>query len=360
MVCVVIGVTHHNTLGMVRCIGEAGISIKYLILTDGKKNSYISYSKYVKKTLVCDNNEKSILITLASCKDNKSKAVIITCTDFTASVLDKNYDLINKDFYFFNAGKSGLLTKYMNKQVQTEEAYWSGLKVPTSKEFYGNFENAIYPCILKYSQSINGGKKIMVCRNHEELFKAYSNFDNSNPILLQQLVNKKQEIVIVGVSANNKIIIPGYILKHREYDGGTNFSSVFPIDKQMTHLVNGCKTLVNKMSYEGLFGIEFIFDGKDYYFIEINLRNDATTYSIAKAGCNLPYIYIMYKLGMDNKIASRKVLRPITSIVEFNDFKHRKENGITLIKWVKEYISSECKYYFNWKDLLPFIFAPFK
>lgn len=367
---IVIGITHHNTIGLVRCIGMAGYMVDHLILTEQNNKSFVARSKYVKQTYYCPD-EKLILDTLLALHDNDRKMyLVIPCTDTAVSLLDINYELLKKQFVFFNAGTHGAVSHFMNKKIQADYAYKAGLNVPYSIEYNGRkqdlsfqqIENdkCTFPCILKYTQSINGGKRIKVCNNKQELTKALDYFGNDNSVLIQKFIQKKFEIVLLGLSINGNVYIPGYILKHREFNGGTNYSTVLPVDDNLACLIEKCKMFVHSISYEGLFGIEFINNGQDYFFVEINLRTDATTYALAVAGANLPQLYIKSKVDHtqpDNKVFK---VRTITSMVEFNDFKHRKEYGISIWKWLREFWKTDCKYYFSLKDPKPFFLAPFK
>lgn len=359
MQIIVIGVTHHNTLGMVRCLGRAGYDVDYLVMTDGKKDSFVSHSRYVKKTITIKGDDCLLDVLFGIKREASATYIIIPCTDGAAHVLDINYEALKDCFCFFNAGGSGLMTKYMNKQLQTMYAERAGLTVPWSKELASVDHDVVYPCIMKPVQSINGGKQIVICENDQEFAEGKSAFDEGVEVLVQEFVKKESEIVVLGVATQERISIPGYILKHREHDGGTTFSSVCAITNLPTNVMNGCKNLVSSMHYTGLFGIEFLVSKGDYYFVEINLRNDATTYALAVAGVNLPQLFINSVIdGGDNKTNGK--VEHITSIVEYNDFKHRHENGVSLFTWLKQYAGSKCKYYFSLSDPLPFFYAPFK
>ena len=108
--------------------------------------------------------------------------------------------------------------------------------------------------------------------------------------------------------------------------------------------------MLRKIGYEGLFGVEAIFDGNKYVFIELNLRNDATCYSMAVAGANLPAMYIDYILG--NKMVLHDISE-ITSMVESQDFSHVLRREIGFSQWVKEFRSAKCKFLYNKRDKTP-------
>lgn len=353
---VVIGSAHHNTLGMIRCLGIAGYLVDLVIIGDSK--NFLLKSRYVNKYYIL--NELDSLQNLLDTNYNREieKSIIISCTDAVASYLDVRYEMLKDKFVFFNSGEANRVTNYMDKENQVLLAQKVGLLIPRSYVYCGTIENSIFPCLLKPLKSCKGGKQIVICNNKDDLIRGLLSFDSID-VLVQQLINKEHEIVILGLSVNGNVIIPGYVLKHRDFDGGTLYSTVKPIDSLTANLVNKCKDMVLKMNYEGLFGIELIYSGGHYYFIECNLRNDATTYALAVAGVNLPDLYIKAKSG-DAILPIKYSINEIKSIVEFNDFKHRKDFGISVFQWIKEYLSASCKYYFNWRDPMPFFYAPFK
>lgn len=109
---------------------------------------------------------------------------------------------------------------------------------------------------------------------------------------VQELRKNEHEIVLPGLITKDEIFVPGYILKHREFLGGTTYSSVKKHNTTTEQLAAYSATMLRKIGYVGLFGVEAMFNGKDYVFIELNLRNDATCYSMAVAGVNLPAMYV--------------------------------------------------------------------
>lgn len=355
---IVIGVEHHNTLGMVRCLGMAGHRVYLLIV--GERKGFVCKSRYVKQSLLIKDVKSIPDILMGKFRDENCCPIVISCTDSIASVLDRNYAQLRNDFIFFNAGEAGRITHYMDKQVQVELAKDIGLNVPSSIVFRKDMEQQIkFPCILKPARSINGGKHIVLCSNMTDFKKSIGSFSADNIVQVQQFIKKEAEIVLLGLSIDGRIVIPGYILKHRENNGGTLYSSVRPIVELRNDFIIKCKEFILRTKYEGLFGMEFIKSDNDFYFIETNFRNDATTYSIAKAGFNLPEMYV--RTVRHEKIdATSFRVNKIQSIVEFNDFKHRNEYGVSLYLWLVQYLKAKCKYYFDLHDLLPFFYAPFK
>ena len=94
---------------------------------------------------------------------------------------------------------------------------------------------------------------------------------------------------------------------------------------------------------------------RNYYFIEINLRNDATNYSVTKAGVNLPLTYIYAKQNGDYLSLLNNSIKTISSMVEFRDFSFVMNKKIGLFKWMYQKKHCKCLYFYNKKDIKPYL-----
>lgn len=343
---VIIGATHHNTYGVIRCFCGSGIKPDLIII--GDSNSFLRQSKLIGRFHQC----KDVSDVLSLLVDNYEKAILITCSDDVTALLNSNYESYCKRFVFFNCGKNETLNYFMDKVVQVDLAKEIGFAVPISikgqKETLNNAKIP-YPCILKPLESIHGGKNIQICNNNHELQDSITRFGN-NDILIQQFIEKDYEIVVVGLADTESIKIPAYIQKYRETKGGTTYSTVKRIEGMPNRILLLCKEYVKRMNYVGLFGIEFIVKDDDYYFIEINLRNDATTYSIAVAGVNLPLLYYTNNTTGNFSYSQIRDIEEIDSIVEFSDFINVLKRRVGLITWIKQLKRSRCRYCYCHED----------
>lgn len=333
---VVVGGTHHNTLSIIRCLGESSIKPDLILCDSNGEKSYVLRSKYVGGYHIVDTAKGAVEVLNQLYKG----AVVIVCSDDVAALLNSDYA--------YN----------MNKQRQVELAKVIGFNVPISfdikvDEYQGGFR--IFPCLVKPLSSFLGGKKIDICENESQLSKVISQYRSEDVVQIQQFIKKDYEIVIDGLSIGDEVIIPGYIKKHRDVNGGTSFSTVYPIESLPTELVKIVRDLVHEIKYEGLFGVELIFSKGQYYFIEINLRNDATTYAIKQAGVNLPMIYVLFKQGKDYKNEVNNELRVINAIVEKRDLTFVFSRKLGFRQWLKDFNSSECRYFYSKEDMGPFI-----
>lgn len=339
---IIIGSQHHNTIGTIRCFTDKGISV--IVFVCGVKTSYIRKMRYIKMVRCFENGEDAI-------RELSNKqyygSIVINCTDETALMLDKYKNDIECKVSFFEIkdSKHGI-RYYMDKIIQVRIAAALNIRFPKS---WSTSERGseCFPCIIKPLATVDGGKHIEICNNSKEYEQLISSF-GASPVIVQEYIEKEEEIVILGVAIGEEIIIPGYVHKIRESHGGTNYSIVYPVSSLPCELVNKTKCLVGNMRYEGLFGVEYVRKGEQYYFIEANLRVDATSYALCRAGVNLPYIYYLYKTGNDYKNEIPSQIVPTHAMVEIQDLYNaviKKEIGI--IEWYRQFKDSECKYYFN-------------
>ena len=75
---IVIGIVHHNTLGMVRCLGQAGYKVILLIV--GKRYGFVSKSRYVKCCFLVNEVERIPDVLVDDFKDENNRPIIISNT----------------------------------------------------------------------------------------------------------------------------------------------------------------------------------------------------------------------------------------------------------------------------------------
>lgn len=350
----VIGAVHHNTLSIVRSLGKEFGYVKLIIV--GQNSGYVGKSKYL-SDVRCVNSVEELIKCLELNKEEYNNAIVISCSDNVSHILDLYYSTFKSWLNLFNCHKTpGMITQMMNKQLQTQIAEKFGLRVPISSIFKCNENTELqfsqYPCIAKPSSSFNGGKHIVICNNNQELRDALMSFQANTDVIIQQFIYKNYEIVIPGASHNGLIKMPGVVYKHRENNGATTYSTVKPHDKVTLELSNKISALIEDIGYEGLYGAEFIFDGHDYYFIELNLRNDATCYALDFANVKLAQWYV--KSIMYGDVELNNVTNQLDSMVEFNDFSFVLRRKVGFYKWLKQMRKSSGKFYYDKNDIRPF------
>lgn len=351
---IIIGNNHVNTLTMVRSFGEEGKLVNLFLY--GEDNCYITKSRYIETVTFFPIVGEVIEAIKTFSSTYQIKPIVIACTDESISLMDFHYDELKPYCHFFNAGGKGIINEYMDKQKQLALAKRCGFKVPTSicsMPALVDLSGVNYPCFVKPKESLRGGKYISICQSQEELSSFLQGYEPSYEVLIQDYIKKDCEIVILGVTVGDDCIVPGYIHKHRELKGGTTFSSVCSINDIGMNIIESCKQLIRSIGYNGLWGIECIKRGEDYFFLEINMRNDATTYAMKVAGANLPYYFYLKTREPNYKLKNINII-PISAMVEFSDFMFVLKGKVNLLRWIKDRNSSQCRYFYSTEDIEPY------
>lgn len=363
---IIVGGVHHNTLGVVRSLGEDGLSDSIILLSISTSNSFVCKSKYIRKEHIYKvksiNNIVEKVLSLA--KSQKEKPVVICCGDSYISVIDNAYDLLSPYCILPTTGIQGDIAQFLNKETQCVLAEKCGLKVPLHSiikdEEKNDLTRFIYPCIIKPINSITGKKSdIVICLTENDV-KTYLSNKKSYNFLIEEYINKIMEFQLIGCSLEQKIIIPGYTSIIRQpKNTNTGYLKYSPIQDGVisSTLLMRVENFIREIGYKGLFSIEFIRDaGGDDYFLEINMRNDGNAYCVKSAGVNLPYIW--YKYAANSRAIVQESItfeRPIYLMPEFNDVRNVFKVGI--MQWMKECFTADAHTIFDKHDLAPFFYA---
>ena len=359
--CSVIALDHYNPLGVIRSLGEHGISPIYIAVKHrvelGTKSKYLS--QCFKAATVEDGY--NILIKNFGNERKDNLPFLITCDDRTTAFLDEKYDELKNRFIFFNAGKKGRIKEYMNKSSILELAKRHGLKVlETRVVSHGEIPDDLsYPVITKSISPIIGGWKsdVHICQSAEELKAAYDEIE-APTVLIQKYIEKKNEYCLDGYCVNRgrrmfhaivseyNYLIPGYYSPYMTVSSLENEEIKKSIESMMTEI-----------GFEGIYEIEFLIDKEDnYYFLEINFRNSTWSYAATKAGMPLPILWAESMLtGVINEENYKKIPEGFTAMVEPIDYSKRVETGKTdLADWLIDFKEANCGFYCSKEDPKPF------
>ncbi len=357
---VVIGGLHHNTLGVIRSLGETSeCDIQVLLLGDNLSSSnFISKSKYVKQEKMdsVPTSDKIVPWLLTQAKDGLHR-VIVCCSDEVAEVVINNYDLLKGHYWLPSSIMP--ITKLMDKEEQSLLAQACGLRVPVGIVVNKSepFDWNEYPCIIKPIKSAVGAGKndIKICANKDELFKSLDSI-KAEIIQVQKYVHKKMEFQLIGCSLNagKEIVIPGYTnILRQPPNTNTGYLIYSPIE-QFSYDREAVFRFIREIGYSGLFSVEFIRDDNDTdYFLEINMRNDGNGYCVFSAGVNLPFIWCYYQIHKELPNISLSFEKPVYFIPDFVDVQLGiREKGIW--GWFIEFLKAESHAVYNTKDMKPF------
>ena len=360
---VIIGGLHHNTLGVIRSLGEQGVpaaNIKVLLVGAGiEDDSFIARSKYVIKSNVAHvETNGDILVWLKTIPQTIPRRTIVCCSDGAASVvLGHHAELMDK---FASPSISLDVSSCMDKEIQGKQANSSGFNVPNGKVINTNnyAEWNSFPCIIKPLSSISGSNKedIHIARDANELRTSLGDV-SSDYVQIQEFIRKQMEYQLIGCSleAGNRLIIPGYtVILRQPPNTNTGYLRYCPI-QHLPLNESAIRNFMFRIGYSGLFSLEFIrdFSGKDY-FLEINLRNDGNAYCVTSAGVNLPYIwcyYCTYNQVPDCKTAFDKEIR---FIPDFFDYRLGVD-AVGFTEWTKQFFKADSHSIYNLHDIKPFL-----
>lgn len=356
---IVVGGNHHNTLAILRSLGEKSIKSKLIVIT-GDKKPFVSYSKYISSCIVLSSYD-GIKDAMFKLKTDKEKPVVIACSDIVSSYLDQNRDELSQHFILPCADIQGRITTLMDKDTMAHLAVECGIIIPKSwvvdtKNY--DVEQFDYPCIIKPLASIEGSKTdIYICENKEELAKRISEV-KCQKVQIQKFIDKDIEFQLIGCSLNGgeTVIIPGAsVILRQPKNTNTGFLKYIP--KRSFHFDEElCKKFLRATHYSGLFSLEFLRgkDGRDY-FMEINFRNDGNSICVTASGMNLPYIWYLYNCGLSySEELCYDKMKEVIVMPEFDDFANVKNRTISLWHWLKDIKRTDRFMEFSKYDQKPF------
>lgn len=363
---VIIGGPHHNTLGVIRSLGEQAVhpnNINVLIVGNRiPDKNIISESKYVLKTKVsyCELDSEIIPWLLCLCRD-RIRRVIVCCSDGSATEVMRNKETLSE--FYYTPSTILDVNSLMSKEIQNDIALECGMTIPLGKlmsktEVNQNWD--VFPCITKPIKSTAGaGKSDIHVSNSEAEFKAVLINTKAELIQVQQFIKKEMEFQLIGCSldAGKYIIIPGFTRIIRQPENTNTGYLVYSQIKELTFDISVVDKFIKKIGYSGLFSIEFIRDfNRNDYFLEINMRNDGNAYCVKTAGINLPYIWCYYNYYGNLPDIATTFDKPVWFMPDFEDFRMGIK-AIGFFRWIKEFFRAKSHTIYNLRDMKPFWIA---
>lgn len=352
---------HYNPLDVIRSLGEKNLNPISILYTPNP--CLINNCRYVTKLHHVKSLEEGYKLLLSEYGNEEYKPFVYCSDDTTESFLDQHYDELKDKFYFYNAGEQGRVTWLQNKDNITTLAAEVGLENP-KKEIVdtGVLPKTLkYPIITKVLASTMGAWKgdVYVCNNEKELKDAYKKI-KSPKLILQEFVHKKGEFCMEGFAINDgkDIFIPYMADYIRFYNNSYgHFMNMIPFPE--SEFKNKILELFKKTKFNGIFEIEFMKGpNEEKYFLEINLRASTWNYAITVGGGNMPYFWAKSMLLGRIPYEEMKLRKePFKAMVEPADFLQNvlHNHTVTFVQWIKDVKATECYYYFNKKDIKPFL-----
>lgn len=359
---------HYTPLGIIRSLGESGIS-PIAIIVRNKTNKIASKSKYLQSVYFVENPEEQYEVLLKRFGKENNKPFVYPCDDSITAICDQHYEELKEKFYISNAKENGRITFYQNKNNINDLAIKHGLNVArtwiTKKGIIP--EDIVYPVMTKTIASTSGAWKedYYVCNSEEELLDAYSKIKGTD-LLLQQYINKKTEIALDGVCVNSGKQYTT-IASRYTYALPDNYSAEMVISNY-SNIPNYEETkkaldgMFEEIGYNGIFEVEFMVGiDEKLWFLEINFRSSTWNYAATKLGMNLPVLWSKAQIsgGLPEDV-EKKVPNGYKAMAELPDFGWRVlKKRISLKDWIHEVKTCDCLYFYNKQDMKPFRSAVF-
>lgn len=253
---------------LIRSIDETQITIDLLAIEKPDQSYIEEIEKYGGKVIVLHRNTKHII------------------------------RYVKQFFYFYNAGKSGRITHYMNKDVMMDLVTKHGIKIAkTWKVKVGEIpEDIIYPIMTKAINSIGSEWKdiVYICNNDTELNEAFSHM-KSEKVLVQQYIEKVDEFSFDAISVNQGKDVWVITEANQVYNMPDKYSPYWIIkNSENKEMQAKIASVIKEIRLEGIFEFEFMQDKEgNLWFLEINFRNTALGYSTTVAGMERKDLFII-------------------------------------------------------------------
>lgn len=359
--CIVMAIEHYNPLGVIRSLGEGGVNPVFIAVKG--RGTFASASKYNARVHYVNSVEDGYNVLISEygkvAEKTGLKPFVFSSDDKGVGYLDLHYEELKDKFIFFNAGATGRINEFMDKNNILELAKQHGLNVLEARVCQrGEIPEGLgYPVITKsISPNVGGWKSdVHICHSEEELKKAYESIE-APTVLVQKYIEKQNEYCMEGFSANKgKDVLIAMVSTYNYLlpDYYSPYMTVRVMDND--YIRNALNGMFAEIGFEGIYEVEFLIDQKGtYYFGEINFRNSTWSYAATKAGMPLPVLWAETQEQGFMREDAQKIFEPFTAMVEPIDYAKRVKTGqIDLAEWMKDFKEAKCSYYYSAEDIEP-------
>jgi len=349
---------HDNPLSIVRSLGEEGI--RPIVLMFGNDIHLVPSSRYVGEVHKFATKEDAFSYLLTNYGNEPRKPFIYNGSDDVTLLLDKHYEEL-KDKFYFTHGYGGL-GKYLQKYDITQLAKECGVDIPKEELLdVGVMPTTLrYPVFTKATTSASGGQwkaQAFICHSPEELKNVYDKI-KAKKILVQEYIEKKNELCIDGISINGgeEVFMPYGCGYYRFVPGNYGHYMKFTpfVDKDLTEKI---RNIIREAHFTGIFCIEFMVgQNNELYFLEVNFRHSGWGYAFTYGGFNLPLRWAVSTL--DNKLwlDGFKYLKSFDFMAEIAYLREcLKYWHYPLIRYFKEFCNCDCHLLWNRCDMMPVV-----
>ena len=361
---VVWGTDNSNALGLIRQLQSVGFEILFII--NKKPGFCVVKSSFCPKYIIVPDLEGGYNYLLEHAADFPTKPALISTSDVIAEMIDQHKEILSRYYVVMGTKESGLLTKILDKNYMCDMAKECGFRVPASVAWRTSdpIPEIDYPCLVKPNKkSVIRPKpfKTKKCDNKESLVNLLGSVPQGCEFIIQDFVPKESDLLIYGCRLlDGTIIMPGALIKERWsiYGDGSYGQILKSAPKGFDS--KPIKSFLERISYYGLFSFEFGLYKNEYYFYEVNLRNDGTSHYFFQAGVNLPAAWVLSSYGMSYDKELGVIERDYYFMDEVFDRLNVKSGVVSKREWKKQYKESSIFVYYQKSDPKPYYYMRVK
>ena len=365
MNAIIFGHNSVNATGLIRSLGRKGHNV-YAILHKDLIN-YSAKSKYVKRVWYVEGRSEWLETIKSACKEIGGLIVLFSAGDDEAKFINSHQEELEGFCVVEGVSDVNVRHLYFHKDYVYKLAHANNLQLINTC-FITNKSDPLpdfieYPVIVKALDSTCGGKDIMcICDTSNALSECLDKISTEfYPVQLQPFIMKEKEVMLQGCSLSHGrfVLAPVCFVKTRFCGYGNGYGSYgysveVAKDKELSGIARKVANIISTIGYQGLYSAEFLYANGNYYFLEINFRNDGTPIVSTESGYNLPDIYCRFIEG-PNSIEMTDTNFCKIYYMHIDDFMHVLYGDISLFKWVKDVMKKDCYWYMlDRNDLLPF------
>lgn len=360
---IIIGTNHNNTLGLLWSLGAAGHTI--ILLLYGSDCNYVKASKYVSRTYLINKGEDVITLLKEVSKNMDSKPIVFVSNDKDATLLNDHFSELSAYCYFEGGRPDGGINLYRDKDEGEKLAQKCGFTIPQTVVITKPEELASvalpYPLFIKGNNSVHGGKAAMKKCDNQEAAEEFVNGlpQDYFPLQVQEFIEKEYELMLLGCSlyGGKKIICPVANKKIRQYPkntGGGSWSLSVEVagNEELRQLAARVELYLQEIEYTGNFSAEFLYANGKFYFLEINLRNDGTSWLSTCSGFNLPDM-VCRSFVDENVTADNCTFRQRHYMNIMWDVNYWIDGTLSLKQWRSQFNNDTCYSHYNKNDIKP-------
>lgn len=366
----VVGDDGINSLGIIRSLGEVGIKSDAIITSSDNKRVHLLKSRYLGRGYVIPKNEEALLDALLDYGRKNGTGFLFPTSDFVLNVIGTHSDILREYYVMPSVSEEiGSLSDILSKEKMAYYAEQAGFTIPKMRKCHIDSSGCVppesisffaeeYPLILKSDSILVPGCDFKIVDTEEELVS----FIHENPdktVIIQKYITDAQEIAIqcVGFGRVRKPDAYGVIHKIRTSVfalGTTTYAELKEFDDPK--LKKACCTFSELLEFSGLYDLDVLVKDQKLYFIECNFRNGSNGYAYTKAGCNLSYLWLRDSFRNEDEVNNNAYceFHEISFVNDIGDFAYVLKKRISPVKWLKQYLSADCRLLFNSRDQEPF------